>query len=146
MSRNWFSNFVDFDQPLVYEGISYQCPETFYQAMKVDRMAVDCQQLRQRISLMSALESKRFSKTITVRANWDDVKLLVMWKALHWKFAPGTKWSKVLSNCDVPIVEKNYWHDNFWGSCTCDKCGDTGKNMLGKMLMAIRNSKDMPKE
>ena len=37
------------------------------------------------------------------------------------------------------IVEGNYWHDNYWGNCTCDKCKNIeGQNKLGKILMKIR--------
>ena len=35
------------------------------------------------------------------------------------------------------LIEKNYWHDNFWGVCTCGKCS-TGKNHLGTILIQVR--------
>jgi len=28
--RNWFSNMLPFDQPLIYQNISYSTPENFY--------------------------------------------------------------------------------------------------------------------
>jgi predicted NAD-dependent protein-ADP-ribosyltransferase YbiA (DUF1768 family) len=43
-----------------------------------------------------------------------------------------------LLTADLEIVENNYWHDNFWGSCTCSRCGRKGENNLGKILMSVR--------
>jgi hypothetical protein len=36
------------------------------------------------------------------------------------------------------LIEGNWWHDNFYGSCTCNKCVNKGENNLGKILMKIR--------
>jgi hypothetical protein len=43
----------------------------------------------------------------------------------------------LLSTGDMELTESNWWHDNFWGVCTCNKCKD-GENNLGKILMDIR--------
>ena len=34
------------------------------------------------------------------------------------------------SNQDKDIIEGNYWHDVYWGQCTCEKCVGKGKNKL----------------
>jgi predicted NAD-dependent protein-ADP-ribosyltransferase YbiA (DUF1768 family) len=41
---------------------------------------------------------------------------------------------------DIPLVEQNTWHDNYWGDCRCGRpsCGEPGKNYLGGILMAAR--------
>ena len=44
----------------------------------------------------------------------------------------------LLSTGDLELIECNNWHDNFWGSCSCPKCNDSGLNHLGKILMKIR--------
>jgi predicted NAD-dependent protein-ADP-ribosyltransferase YbiA (DUF1768 family) len=38
------------------------------------------------------------------------------------------------------LVERNHWHDNFWGDCTCGApaCTATGRNALGRALMRVR--------
>lgn len=41
----------------------------------------------------------------------------------------------LLSTGNADIIEGNYWHDNFWGQCSCEKCVGKGKNNLGKILM-----------
>lgn len=39
----------------------------------------------------------------------------------------------------LKLVETNYWHDQFWGSCFCPQHEQIpGMNMLGELLMAIR--------
>jgi ribA/ribD-fused uncharacterized protein len=37
------------------------------------------------------------------------------------------------------LVEENWWHDNFWGDCLCDKCRNIeGQNWLGETWMYVR--------
>jgi predicted NAD-dependent protein-ADP-ribosyltransferase YbiA (DUF1768 family) len=44
----------------------------------------------------------------------------------------------LLETGELELIEGNNWHDNFWGSCSCPKCGSGGLNYLGKILMRIR--------
>ena len=48
---------------------------------------------------------------------------------------------ELLANTDNAYLEEtNYWHDNFWGNCTCDDCQHIGgRNHLGEILMRIRS-------
>ena len=58
---------------------------------------------------------------------------------LRFKFNKNTKFGKQLMSIQEPIVERNNWHDNYWGDCVCEKCKAVeGKNNLGKLLMQIR--------
>lgn len=61
-----------------------------------------------------------------------------MQELLEEKFKNPVLQAKLLA-VKGEIVEHNQWHDNFWGSCTCPKCGNKGNNALGKMLMNLRN-------
>jgi ribA/ribD-fused uncharacterized protein len=46
---------------------------------------------------------------------------------------------RLLDTGDAVLVEGNTWHDNYWGTCTFRRCSKTkGKNMLGKLLMQVR--------
>jgi len=39
-------------------------------------------------------------------------------------------------------VEFNDWHDNFWGSCVCNRCTEEiHHNNLGQLLVIIRDRK-----
>lgn len=68
-----------------------------------------------------------------------------MQELLVKKFTQNTRLNMFLqATAPKNIVEKNRWHDNFWGQCTCGKHqNEEGKNILGKLLMEIR---DMLKE
>ena len=75
-----------------------------------------------------------------VRKDWDEKKVGFMRWGLEEKFKDEVLKEMLISTGDMYIIEGNLWHDNFWGSCTCEKCGDKGENRLGKMLMEIRES------
>lgn len=139
---NWFSNFLPFDFPLVYQDIQFKTNENFYQAMKMPKDRVD---LRKQIAYMLPAQAKRAirdKEKYPWRKDWDDtLKLEVMEYGLRWKFAPDTLyWYPMLVATDEDeIVEFNNWHDNFWGDCLCEKCKKIkGHNNLGKLLMKIR--------
>lgn len=131
-TENWFSNWLPFDEPLVYQGIKFSSVETFYQAMKIEKGNIE---LRARIAAMSPREAKHFSKEIEVRPDWEGTKINVMEYALRWKFAPGTGWHKRLMEAKDEIVEYNNWGDTFWG---VDETTGCGKNHLGRLLTKIR--------
>ena len=45
----------------------------------------------------------------------------------------------LLGTSTKELVEGNYWHDNVWGDCSCEKCKNIkGQNLLGKQLMQVR--------
>jgi predicted NAD-dependent protein-ADP-ribosyltransferase YbiA (DUF1768 family) len=57
------------------------------------------------------------------------------------KFRPYTELSQQLLGVRGPIVEYNYWHDNFWGHCFCVKCKRVEKqNVLGRILTIHRDN------
>ena len=84
-------------------------------------------------------EAKRIGRRITIRGDWESIKLDVMETALRKKFAIPELREKLLATGDAYLVEGNHWHDNFWGDCGCEKCKHIhGQNNLGKLLMKIR--------
>jgi ribA/ribD-fused uncharacterized protein len=84
-------------------------------------------------------QAKREGKKVTMRADWDQVKANVMLTLVRSKFQQDTRLAgQLLATGDELLREGNYWHDNYWGSCKCTKCGDNGKNMLGNILMQVR--------
>jgi predicted NAD-dependent protein-ADP-ribosyltransferase YbiA (DUF1768 family) len=45
----------------------------------------------------------------------------------------------LLATGDAELEEGNWWHDNTWGNCKCERCcGVEGYNMLGNILMKVR--------
>lgn len=134
--KNWFSNMLPFDEPLIYEGISYPAVENFYQAMKLPR---DRQDLRAEIAGMTPQKSKTNirKEKYTWDSAWNKEKSLkVMEFALRHKFFPGTSWhSRLMATGIEEIVEWNNWGDRFWGKELSDK---KGENYLGLLLEHIR--------
>jgi len=133
----WLSNF--WDSPCYYQGTLYPSSENAYQAAKVhidDRLALlHC----------SAADSKKVWKTLRkipyTKEQWDDKKYEVMATILFSKFLINKDLRrKLLDTGNKYLEESNHWHDNGWGFCVCEKCKNKEhKNMLGKLLMKIRD-------
>ena len=84
-------------------------------------------------------KAKRLGRKIQLREDWDQVKDQVMMELLLIKFNYPEFKNLLLSTGDCLIKEGNYWHDNYWGDCTCKKCENIiGQNKLGVMIMKIR--------
>jgi ribA/ribD-fused uncharacterized protein len=84
-------------------------------------------------------EVKKIGSKVKLRTGWDDKKLEVMNWAVRQKFKDETLSEMLLSTGDQELIEGNWWHDNFYGSCSCSKCGNKGDNNLGKLLMTVRD-------
>ena len=83
--------------------------------------------------------AKRLGRRINLRPDWEKIKFDVMEECLRSKFADPVLKQKLLSTGDEELVEGNYWHDNTYGNCSCEKCKDiVGRNMLGNILMKLR--------
>jgi predicted NAD-dependent protein-ADP-ribosyltransferase YbiA (DUF1768 family) len=131
--RNWFSNFVHFEKPLIYQGITYISPEHFYQAMKTKNISL-------RRTIAQSSYPKQDGNRLYLRPNWDyKLKIEYMKVAIRHKFKPGTKYYyALLASNPYEIVEYNDWHDTYWGVCICGHCPKS-KNMLGKIIMEWRD-------
>jgi len=127
-----FSNF--FWSLLIYEGKEYPTSEHAFQAMKtLDPEA------RRRIRLAgSPRDAKRLGRAAELREDWDEVKVQIMHEICLDKFRQNPRIRHVLlSTGDALLVEGNYWHDTFWGVCSCPECPE-GSNELGNVLMKVR--------
>ena len=138
---DFLSNF--FVWPIVYDGREWRSSEHAYQAMK----SLD-PEVRERIAnAKTPGKAKRLGKTvedggiITFRTDWKDVRVGIMHCILEAKFSHPELEKMLLDTGDRKLVEGNYWHDNFFGSCFCERCGYRGENKLGKLLMQIREDK-----
>lgn len=133
---DFLSNF--YLKPIVVNGVEYQTSEHYYQAMKASNDA----DKKKVMEAKTPGEAKRIVKKIEVRKDFQQQNLAFMLIALQAKFNKGSKEAEMLvSTGDALLIEGNYWHDNFWGNCFCPKCVlIDGKNVLGKMLMIVRES------
>lgn len=143
--HSWLSNFWPAEVSLSPDGeveVFFPTVEHAYQAVKATSLGVFLQATGlslEEYCQRTPGQAKRIGKAVSLRPDWEDIKVEVMRRLLRQKFAPGTKlWQKLLDTGDVLLVEGNTWHDRFWGVCQCSKHLGEGQNVLGVLLMEIR--------
>ena len=116
--------------------ITYPTVEHYFQAMKTLRI-----EEREKIAAAPTPgQAKHMGRKVALRSDWEQIKIRVMGIALRQKFShyPELK-AKLLATGEEELIEGNFWHDNTWGNCYCERCQNIkGKNELGKLLMTIR--------
>jgi len=118
--------------PVTYEGITYPSSEHAYQAAK--SLNKDIREAFSEIN--SPGEIKRLGQTITIRPDWEDVKINVMRDIVTAKFEQNEDLMRLLMETKgYHLIEGNTWGDRFWGESPVGN----GRNELGKILMAIRD-------
>jgi len=130
----FLSNF--YVSPLKWDGYSWLTVEHIFQAAKT--YDPNMRKIIREASTPS--KAKHLGRKVTLRSDWEDIKSAIMYELTKLKFFPDTDLAKkLLATGEEILVEGNYWHDNIWGSCYCDKCKDIeGGNLLGYILMLVR--------
>lgn len=114
----------------------YGSVEHAFQAAKCAN-EIDVQRIR---AARTPANAKSIGRRVQLISNWESAKVKIMEKILRVKFADPKMKSLLNKTKDCRIVEKNSWHDTYWGVCNCVKHQLTGKNILGELLMLIRDS------
>jgi len=129
-----FSNF--YDCPVEWEGRHYPTTEHAFAAAKTTDL-IEEEAIR---TAPTPGEAKKLGRLVVhKRTDWGKIKPVIMLGLLRIKFSKEPFKSLLLSTGDEEICEGNWWHDNYWGNCTCDGCSHIdGHNTLGKTLMLIR--------
>jgi len=79
-------------------------------------------------------KAKYLGRSVCKRDNWDDIRVLVMYRLIKIKFARGSELAaRLLETKNALLIEGNTWGDTFWG-----KVDGVGKNYLGRLLMRWR--------
>ena len=130
----FLSNFES--SPFTADGATFPTVEHWFQAFKT----LDPVEFREIAAADTPGRAKRMGRHVTLRPDWEEVKVDVMREGLRKKFAIPRFRAMLLATGDEELMEGNTWHDNTWGNCVCQKCQNTpGRNMLGMLLMEIRN-------
>jgi len=125
----FLSNF--YEAPIEYDGLYFGSGEAAFQAQK----CVDIEERRHFQNLRPS-EAKREGRKVSLRPDWEQVKVRVMEEIVWAKFTQNTELGRMLlATEDRLIQEGNTWHDTFWG---VDLETREGENHLGKILMKIR--------
>ena len=126
--HTFLSNFAP--SPLTYLGIEdWPTVEHAYQAAKT----LDVAEQRKIWVSPKPGNAKAMGRRVTLRPDWEDVKVDIMRELIRLKFTAPTLRLWLKNTGDAPLVEGNTWNDTFWGVCK-----GRGLNMLGILLMEER--------
>lgn len=128
----FLSNF--FICPVWFEGRLWPTSEHAYQAAKT-LVPLEQQTIYE---AKTPGVAKKLGKSVTLREDWKDVRVSIMHRILLAKFALPEMEELLLSTGNLKLIEGNTWNDTFWG---VDIRTRVGQNMLGRLLMQIREEK-----
>ncbi|CAL6029665.1 NADAR_family protein [Hexamita inflata] len=120
----FLSNF--FESPITYKNFTYQTVEAAFQAQKEPGT-------EEKFAAMKPGKAKREGLKVNLRSDWEAVKVQIMKDLLVLKFQNEALKQKLLLTELKEIVEGNNWGDCYWGVCE-----GKGQNVLGKLLMEVR--------
>lgn len=123
---SFLSNFYLW--PIDYEDAIYDSVENAYQAAKV----LDVSE-RRKFEHCKPADAKKMGRGVTLRPDWETLRLMVMEELLRKKFSDHSMRRKLLATGEMELIEGNWWRDSFWGQYQ-----GVGENHLGKLLMKIR--------
>lgn len=128
-----------------HQGINYPSVEHYYVALKANTLqfldgkyytAPDFRELIAKVPLPQ--DVKKIGQRVKLRGDWNEKKYNFMLGGIRQKFSDEKLAELLLDTGDLEIIESNWWHDNYWGRCSCHKCKDMGQNNLGKIIMQVR--------
>lgn len=127
----WLSNFAPVK--IKIDGIEFPSIEHAYMSAKSDDIEWKkfCSN-----SNNTAGDVKRKSRNITLKDDWNNIKLDVMKECVNQKFSQEPYRTKLLETKTQHIQEGNRWNDKFWGVCLKTS---KGENHLGKLIMKVRS-------
>ena len=124
----FLSNF--YEVPVTYNGLTYQNSEAAFQAQKCTT-----EEEKKQFTAMNPSEAKRAGRRVKLRPDWEDVKVDEMRKIVQAKFTQNPELAeKLIQTGDTHLEEGNTWGDRTWGTVN-----DSGQNLLGKILMEVRD-------
>ncbi len=123
----WLSNM--YPCSIIHEGFTFSCVESAYQCAKTNTF-------QQKVVFpdLNGYEAKKEGKTVTLRSDWMAVRVDIMGRLVQQKFQNKELARLLLETGDAYIEEGNNWGDTFWGVCN-----GKGENVLGKILMEVRD-------
>ena len=124
----FLSNF--YECPVLYNMLTYQNSEAAFHAQKTFDF-----ETRKKFTTLNPSEAKRLGRIISLREDWEEVKLEHMKAILLCKFEQNPELKeKLIATYPHELIEGNWWHDTYWGVCN-----GVGQNNLGKILMELRD-------
>lgn len=126
-----FSNFAAY--PIVVRGVEWRTNEHYFQAQKFAGTAHE--EVIRRVASPAVAARMGRSRQRPLRPDWETVKDDIMLEAIRAKFMQHPALARLLLDTGkAPIVEHTP-RDRYWG----DGGDGSGRNMLGKLLMRVRD-------
>jgi len=130
--------------PLVVNDVQIRTSEALYQACRfphmpeVQRLIID-----ERSPVIAKRRSRLYQKDS--RPDWYQVNISIMRWCIRVKLAQNWRRfsSLLLATGNRPIVEKS-WKDSFWGAKPLEDGRLVGRNVLGRLLMELREELRQP--
>lgn len=111
-------------------GLVFTCAEACFQSFKTTDLNE-----RKKFQGINGFEAKKLGRSVSIRSDWNDIRIEVMSRVIHAKFHQNPDLTKKLQDTgDLLIIEDNNWKDTFWGVCN-----GKGYNLLGQILMSERD-------
>lgn len=130
---SFLSNFYPVE--IKFKNEVYPSVEHAFQAAKCEK---ECDR-KNILAAATATTAKFLGRSVQMRSRWDLEKYAVMEILLRKKFNQP-KMRKLLKMTSTrQIIERNHWHDVYWGVCSCERHKNRGENMMGVLLMKIRS-------
>lgn len=127
----FLSNFSA--HPFHLAGKRWPTVEHYFQTMKFAGTPHEEAIRLERSPMLAALRGRQ--RSLPLRHDWEQVKVEVMRAALLAKFSQNKQARQALLATGDAMLVEHTWHDSFWG----DAGDGTGRNTLGRLLMAVRD-------
>jgi len=128
---NCFSNFYKTNINL--DGKIWPTSEHYFQAMKFDDPVIQ-EKIRNASTASQAAKMGR-SRSIPIKDNWNSIRDDTMYKVVKAKFTQNKNLRDILLSTGTEDLVEASPYDSYWGWGP----KKDGKNMLGKILMIIRD-------
>lgn len=125
----FLSNFHICD--CVFEDLTFPSSEHVYMFQK----SLDESYRSSIIKAPTPKTARQIGQTVKLRSDWNNYRKLAMLNALNSKFKNSQERKMLKATGDAYLEETNTWNDTYWGVCNC-----VGENMLGRLLMQIRDT------
>lgn len=114
---------------VTFENNEWPTVEHAYQAAKTD----DDRQRARILAAETPGQAKKLGRSVDIRADWESIKVGIMLNLLMQKFSSDERAAQLAATGIAKLIEGNTWGGTFWGVCK-----GRGKNMLGRLLMFVR--------
>ena len=126
----WLSNFAPY--PVLVWGQSWPTSEHYFQAQKFKGTPHE----EQILALSSPMEAAKYGRRrdLPLRQDWEQVKDDMMRQGVRAKFRQHEDIRRLLIDTGNAVLVEHTANDNYWA----DGGDGSGKNMLGQLLMQLR--------